>query len=163
MSLYVQYSRLLWFILLLFSISDSFSQKTTKIEIIAANSLEFDERLGKDVKRLLGDVQFRHDNALMYCDSAYFYSSSNTIDAFNNIRIIQGDSLSLTGDKLNYNGNEKMARMRGDVVLTHKGSILKTKFLDFDRAKNTGYYYNHGTITDQDNNLKSIRGYYYAK
>ena len=163
MSLYIQYSRLLWFILLLFSISDSFSQKTTKIEIIAANSLEFDERLGKDVKRLLGDVQFRHDNALMYCDSAYFYSSSNTIEAFNNIRIIQGDSLSLTGDKLTYDGNIKMAQMRGDVVLTHKGSILKTKFLDFDRTKNTGYYYNHGTITDQENNLQSSKGYYYAK
>lgn len=126
-----------------------------------ANSLEYDERLGKNVKRLIGNVVFTQENTVLYCDSAYFFPN-NVIDAYKNIRMLQGDSLNLTGDHLHYDGNSKIAQVRGDVTLTHKSMVLKTNFLDYDRAKKTAYYYNHGTVTDKENTLTSIRGYYYS-
>lgn len=139
----------------------TFSQKT-KILIKSAESLEYDEKLGKDIQRLIGNVVFQHENATMYCDSAYFNKSKNTIDAYHNIRVIQGDSLSLTGDHLLYDGNTKVAQVRGDVEMIHHATVLTTHFLDFDRVKNVGYYYNHGIIKDKENTLNSNRGYYYS-
>ncbi|MBI5219376.1 MAG: organic solvent tolerance protein OstA [Bacteroidia bacterium] len=115
------------------------------------------------MKRLIGNVVFKHDNALLYCDSAYFNTNDNIIEAFANIRMVQGDSLTLLGDHLTYDGNTKMAQVRGDVNLKHRSSVLKTHFLDYDRNKNIGYYYNHGEITDKENILNSSRGFYYSK
>jgi len=99
---------------------------------------------------------------MMYCDSAYFYSESNTVDAYDNVKIEQGDSLMLTGTTLKYNGNTKMAIVRKKVVLSHFNSYLETDSLNFDRSLNMGYYFNGGNIYDGDNHLFSNRGYYYA-
>ncbi|MBN2669283.1 MAG: hypothetical protein JXR60_08640 [Bacteroidales bacterium] len=138
------------------------AQKTKRIEILNANSIEFDEKIGKDVKRLLGNVQFQHENAIMYCDSAYLNSKTNILQAFNNVRIKQGDSLNLYGDYLNYNGNTRMARVRRNVRLVHGQSTLKTDSLDYDRNMNIGHYFDWGFIKDQQNDLKSVNGYYYS-
>ena len=51
---------------------------------------------------LVGDVVFRHDSIYMYCDSACFYEKTNSLEAFNNVRMVQGDTLSLYGDYLFY-------------------------------------------------------------
>ena len=66
-----------------------------KIELVNADVSEFDQELNANATRLLGNVVFRHQNATMYCDSAYLYRNENRIEAFNNIRIKQGDSLDL--------------------------------------------------------------------
>ena len=39
--------------------------------------LAFDEQRLPDAQILRGDVRFRHEDALMYCDSAYFYEKTN--------------------------------------------------------------------------------------
>ncbi len=145
-----------------FSLS-GYSQSVRKIEIIRANSLEFDQRTGIQAKRLLGNVVFKHDEAFMFCDSAYFYDQKNFIEAFSNVRIIQGDSLLLFGQRLSYDGETKIAKMRDSVILKHQGAFLLTDSLDYDRVLDVGYYFQGGTIFDGDNRLRSRRGYYYAK
>jgi len=140
----------------------AFSQNKRKIEIVDANSLEYNQNIGRGAKRLIGNVVFKHEGAMMYCDSAYFYSESNTVDAYDNVKIEQGDSLMLTGTTLKYNGNTKMAIVRKKVVLSHFNSYLETDSLNFDRSLNMGYYFNGGNIYDGDNHLFSKRGYYYA-
>ncbi|MBA3901138.1 MAG: hypothetical protein H0X62_13185, partial [Bacteroidetes bacterium] len=81
--------------------------KVTKIELLGANSLEFDKNI--EAKRLIGDVRFKHEGALMNCDSAYLYSETNSLDAFGNVYINQGDTVHLYGDKLKYYGNTRRA------------------------------------------------------
>ena len=54
----------------------------SKIELIHANTLEGDDALGKDVRRLLGDVVFKQENTFMYCDSAYLYSATKQYGCF---------------------------------------------------------------------------------
>jgi len=107
-----------------------------KIELLHANELQYDERQTGKVRRLLGDVQFKHDDALMFCDSAWLYSETNTMDAFSRVHIKQGDTLDMWGDKLNYNGNSKVAIMNGNVKLVDKEITLTTDRLTYDR--NTG-------------------------
>ena len=139
------------------------AQTERKIEIIRANSLEYDERIGIRAKRLLGDVVFKHEDAFMFCDSAYFYDAYNYVEAFNRVRIIQGDSLLLFGNKLKYDGNSKLAKMRDSVILRHNDSFLLTDSLDYDRERDIGYYFEGGKIYDGDNKLRSKRGYYHSK
>ena len=84
-----------------------------------AENLQFDEQRIADAQILKGNVVFRHDEALMYCDSAYFYEKTNSLDAFGHVRMVQGDTLEGFGDKLYYDGNTKLARLRRHVKVIH--------------------------------------------
>lgn len=49
------------------------AQKITKLEIMNAELTAYDIKLGKDARKLLGNVQLKHEDVVMSCDSAYFY------------------------------------------------------------------------------------------
>jgi len=98
----------------------------------------------------------------MFCDSAYSYRDSNMVDAFGNVHIVQGDTLNLYGNKINYSGDNKLAKVRGNVKLVDKSITLTTEALDFDLASNIGYYTTGGKIVDTANVLTSITGKYYS-
>ena len=138
-----------------------FSQKATKIDLINANSLEFDKNFGEDVKRLIGNVALKHDDTYLYCDSAYLYSASNSVDAYGNIRI-NTNTVEITGQMLNYNGNTKTAVLHKNVKMTDNKMILTTEHLSYNTRTNIGTYYTGGKITDPENILTSNIGYYYA-
>lgn len=76
----------------------------------------------------------------MYCDSACFYEATNSFDAFGHVKMVQGDTLDLVGDMLLYNGLDQLARVRHNVVLTHRESKLYTDSLDYDRLYELGYF-----------------------
>jgi len=133
-----------------------------KLEILHAGSLVFDESLGNGAKRLIGDVQFKHDDVLMYCDSAYFYTD-NSLEAFSNVHINQHDSVHLYGDHLKYTGNDKKAIITGNVIV-HKGDMkLYTNEINYDMNSSIGYYVVSGRIVNKENELTSQQGHYYAK
>lgn len=139
-----------------------FSYAQKRIEIVNAGSLKVDNEIAAGAKRLIGDVQFKHEDALLFCDSAYFYSD-NSLDAFGNVHIQQSDGVNLYGDLLKYNGNEKLAVLT-DNVLVDKGDMkLSTDVLNYDIASGIGYYNTPGRIVNKDNVLTSERGTYYSK
>ena len=45
-----------------------------------------------DAQILIGNVAFRHDSVYMYCDSACFYEKTNSLEAFDNVKMVQGIS-----------------------------------------------------------------------
>ena len=133
----------------------------TLIYLEHSDILLFDKDRLEDIQVLKGNVCFRHDDALMYCDSAYFYEKENSLDAFSNVRIIQGDTLFIYGDVLYYDGNTSLARLRNNVRMENRSSVLTTDSLNYDRRFDVGYYFNGGKLTDQLNELVSEWGYYY--
>lgn len=135
----------------------------TMIYLEHSNTLNFDQDRLPDCQILIGDVQFRHDKALMYCDSAYFYSKSNTLNAYSNVRMVQGDSLFVYGDVLYYDGNTRLARLRNNVRMENGKATLYTDSLNYDRNAEVGYYFDHGRIVDSTNELTSVNGRYYPK
>ena len=141
----------------------SFSQKKTKVELINANTLEGDESLGKNVFRLIGNVQFKHDNVLMNCDSAYRFSDENRFDAFGNIHINQGDTVNVYGDLLKYDGNTSIAQLFNNVRMTDKKMVLTTDNLNYNTENETADYFNGGKIVDGNNILTSTKGYYFTR
>jgi len=125
-----------------------------------SETLTFDKITNPDMQVLKGNVRFRHDNVLLYCDSAYFFDKANSLNAFGHVRIVQGDTLFVFGDKLYYDGNTKLARMRHNVRMVNRKTTLITDSLNYDRAVNLSYYYTGGKITDQLNVLTSLWGQY---
>ncbi|MDR1920058.1 MAG: hypothetical protein LBQ65_10495 [Tannerellaceae bacterium] len=139
---------------------DSVAQKKTQVYLEHANTLSFNKEINPDNKVLIGDVVFRHDSSYMYCDSAYFYELSNTLEAFSHVRMEQGDTLFIYGDWLHYDGNTKLARLRNNVKMINKQVTLFTDSLNYDRLENIGYYFDGGLIVDETNNLSSFYGRY---
>jgi hypothetical protein len=127
-----------------------------------ADYMEFDQGIAGGAYRLIKNVEFKHEGALMYCDSAYFYKASNSLDAFSRVHINQADTMQLYGDFLHYNGNTRIAEVRRNVRLLGRNTELTTTALDFDLGRNIGYYTHHADIISGDNNLTSREGYYYS-
>lgn len=110
---------------------------------------------------LVGNVQLKHNGATLFCDSAKFYRDNNSFDAFGHVKMLQGDTLSLTSDTLFYDGPSMFVRARGrECVLIHRKTRLVSSKLDYDRANGIGNYYETGTIYDQGSKLVSTNGEY---
>lgn len=141
---------------MLFILQYSLSMAQTMVYLERADNLSFDEERIANAQILRGNVIFRHEEALMYCDSAYFYENTNSIDAFGHVRFVQGDTLQGFGDKLFYDGNTKLARLRRHVKMIHgrkheNPTILTTDSLNYDRAAGVAYYFHNGEIKDSLN------------
>ena len=113
-----------------------------------------------DAQILIGNVAFRHDSVYMYCDSACFYEKTNSLEAFDNVKMVQGDTLFLYGDYLFYDGNTQIAQVRYNVRMENKNTTLLTDSLNYDRMYNLGYYFDGGTLMDEENVLTSEWGEY---
>jgi len=131
-----------------------------QVELLHANELEGDVLNGIKVRKLKGEVSFKHNDAIMRCDSAYQYTDRNAIDAWGHVRITQGDSITLTGNTLNYDGNTKMGVVRGNVLLVDKKTTVITDALNYDMANKLASYNTGGTIKDDKNTLTSQKGLY---
>jgi hypothetical protein len=100
------------------------------IEIVHCDSLGQNGSMGSDFKRLLGHVELKHNDMLMFCDSAHHYPATKQVKAFSRVHIKQGDTLDLYGNYLFYDGIEGKAFMEGKVELVDKKTHLYTKTID---------------------------------
>lgn len=132
--------------------------KEGKILFEYADSLTFDKFRNPDLRVLKGNVRFRRDSMLMFCDSAYLYEKTNSMDAFGNVKMEQGDTLFVYGDFLYYDGNSGIARLRDSVRLINRQVTLYTDSLNYNQQENIGYYFDGGKIVDGDNILTSTYG-----
>ena len=153
-------TRLMLLAVPLFVASTALAQKRVQLE--QADVLKGGRAAdGERFERLLGNVILKQSTTTIWCDSAYLYKKRNFVEAFGKVRIQEGDSINITGRKLEYDGNTKVAKLRNNVVFTKLAtSTLYTDHLDFDRPKNLAYYYNGGKLIDSINVLTSNKGYY---
>ncbi len=158
-------SRVSFLLLIMLSSLSGFSQTKTKVDgkivNIKAKRLVFDKSLGIDARRLIGDVQWETEGAVMRCDSAYMYTDKN-IEAFGHISIIKGDSIFVYGDSLRYDATTKLANLKGNVRCIEKDMTLTTRTLIYDIGNSVASYYNGGTIVNKENTLTSKNGHYYS-
>ncbi len=160
--------RALTSLLLSFSIVTVFSQEQPQekkeINIVYGANFTKDEAkypgaaiFSKDTRQ----VQFEHQGADLFCDIAIFYQKENRLRAIGNIRMHQGDSVQMTSNKIDYDGNTKLAKARESVVLKNAQMTLRTDTLYFDREKQESYYNTSGIVVDSANTLTSEIGRYY--
>lgn len=131
-----------------------------KIFLEKADKLIADERISTDYQILRGNVEFSKSGTRMFCDSAYFYDATNSLDAFGHVKMNQGDTLFVYADVLYYNGQDEIAQLRYNVKMENRDVTLFTDSLDYDMVENLGYYFEGGKIIDAKNELSSVYGQY---
>lgn len=132
-----------------------------KVKLRQAESLKGSMQDGVRVDWVIGNVIFEQSQTIIYCDSAIFNRAKNSVDAYGRIRIVDGDSVTVTASRLTYDGNRKIAYLRRNVVFNKlQTATLYTDFLDYDRTRNTAKYFNSGKLVDSTNTLTSQKGYY---
>jgi lipopolysaccharide export system protein LptA len=131
-----------------------------KVQLEQASELIGEVRNGKEVRKIIGPARFRQNATLLYCDSAYLHQATDFIEAFGNVKIVEGDSVTVTGNNGTYDGRSRLARMYGNVVLNDKQMTLTTEQLDYNMQNNVAFYPDNGTIVDGENTLTSRQGYY---
>ena len=144
----------------------SFGQEAPKIiEIIQAGGSTQDQAKfpGANilVKRKDVRVHLLHEGALIKSDLSYFYPKKNFFKAKGSVVFTQGDTLKMTCDYLEYDGNLKLAIAWGEVFLERPDMNLKTDTLYLDRLNSKAYYNTLGVILDEKSKLTSNRGIYF--
>ena len=128
--------------------------QTNKVFLENADLLKADEAISRDYQVLKGNVRFRRGDMYMFCDSAYFYPETSSLDAFGHVRMTQGDTLWVYSDVLHYYGEQGVAELRSNVRLENRSTTLLTDALDYEINSNVGYYFDGGMIVDNRNNTE---------
>lgn len=108
-------------------------------------------------------VFIEHEGIEMWCDLAFHYKEENFVRAIGNVRIKQGDSVSMRSRYAEYNGNTKFAFARGNVWLKKDTTTVTTDTMYFDRVKQQAYYRTGGTVTSPNSKITSRVGRYYME
>ena len=110
---------------------------------------------------LVGNFAAQHNGAVITCDSAVRYSDSR-IEFFGNV-LINKNTTYIYGDRAEYDGDRNEARVYSDIVKVIDGdATLYTYEFLFNTKENIGEFGGGGVLTNRDNLLESVRGYYYA-
>ena len=102
-----------------------------------------------------------HEGALIESNQAYFYAKDNYFRALGSVIFTQGDSLKMTCNTIEYDGETKTAIAIGNVDLQRPDMNLKTERLDLDRINETAFYNSEGIVVDSESTLTSNQGMYY--
>lgn len=139
------------------------AQERDMIKLLHAEVSEYDISV-VEAQRLIGKVKFEHQGAVMRCDSAWLYENENRVEAFGHVNIVQGDSLFLNGDKLDYNGDENIAELFENIRLRDQDMTLTTDYLKYNTETKVATYLEGGKIVSAENNntLTSKMGHYFA-
>ncbi len=136
------------------------AQKKIKLEP-GAKKMTGLRKGGVNYTIVTGNVKFTHKGTIFFCDSAVLVKKTNQLDAFGHVKILDGDSITVTSKTLKYDGNTKVAKLRTQVVLTKLDQMqLFTDNLDYDRNTDIAYYFNKGKVVDSTNVLTSEKGYF---
>lgn len=136
------------------------AQDPDKLDV-EAESLDGGRINGIAFRKLIGNVKFTQKNTIIYCDSATLFPESNSMEAFGHVKIEDlEDSVTITSNKLYYDGNGRVAELRNNVVYVDDSIQLYTDNLDYDMINKSAIYFNGGRVEDGTNILKSVRGNY---
>ena len=152
--------KLLLLLLILSGFQNAIAQQAKKIIVEYSDFLDVNQSEIPDAVLVYGNVRVSHDGILMYCNKAYWFQKENYIKAFGDVRMVQGDTITMTSTYAEYNGENKQAYASGNVIMTSPSSTLKSEVVNFDRNSQQAFYRTGGTINDKENVLVSQAGTY---
>lgn len=127
-----------------------------------SDRLYHDASISRDGDILIGNVRITHDGMILTCDSAVVYENSHSFLAYGSVNMTQGDSISLKGDSLYYDGTQEFAQVFDNVEMRHGTLTLYTDILNYDRRNDRGFYDTGGKIVDRKMQLTSDNGEYFT-
>lgn len=152
---------LLWSVLFLLP-QLSYSQDFIEL-LEGSDEIKLDGKTGNYIVK--GNVVFKKDNTLLYCDSAFYNFKQKNIRAYGKIHLNQEDTLNMFCDSLFFDVDRDYAKLFGNVRIRNNEYRLTTDSIDYDLNRDVGIYKNKGLITSISSNdsLSSVIGYFYPK
>lgn len=152
-------------LLLFFFISTIQAQERKEIDITSDVTRIDEEKYpgALIMNKTTSQVFIEHEGIEMWCDVAFHYKSENFVRAIGNVRIEQGDSVSMRSKYAEYRGNTKFAYARGNVWLKKDTTTVTSDTMYFDRNKQQAYYRSGGTVTSPNSTITSKIGRYYIQ
>ena len=148
-----------------FFLGNLFAQESKIIQIRQAGGSKQDQEQYPDANILFKTDSKRvilyHEGALIESDQAFFYSKKNYFKAIGDVVFTQGDSLRMTCNTIEYNGETKIALAQGNVYLERPDMNLRTQILNLDRINEKAFYNTPGVIVDSTSTLTSNQGQYF--
>jgi len=151
------------FFLMFFLTASSFAQEGKELDITSDIS-QIDEVKYPGalvMYKNTNQVYIQHEGIEMWCDLAFHYKNENFVRAIGNVRMKQGDTISMRSNYGEYNGNTQFAWASGGVNLKTPTATLDTDTLYFDRIKQQAYYRTGGTLRDTASVINSKIGRYF--
>lgn len=123
--------------------------------------LSYDDKSG--LERLTGNLIFKYQGNVMYCDSAHLKRNTREVWVYGKVQLNKQDSLNLFCDSLYYNGKTRKAKLWGDVRVRDREYKLTTDTLEYDAKSSKAIYRYGGKIENITTNevLTSRTGYFY--
>ena len=108
-------------------------------------------------------VYIKHEGIEMWCNLAFHYKEDNFVKAYGDVRMKQGDSISMRSKYAEYNGDSKFAFAAGNVFLRQDTTTVETDTMYFDRIKQQSFYRTGGKVTSPSSTITSKIGRYYME
>lgn len=143
--------------------------KKNYIQILGNETGEYIQSDTNSVHKLKGNVKLLHGSDTLYCDSAYFFTKRNSVEAFGDVVIRQADHTEAAADYMRYNGTTKTVYMRADrpggEVQLYDGKIntLWSREIDYNMNTRVGRYKKRGHLQTETSILESNTGEYNMK
>lgn len=163
----MKFLKLTYIVLLILAVTvNTQAQERKRIKIEYSGFLDKDKENYPGATILTRDdsqqIHIIHEGIDMWCDKAIHYGEEDFIEAYGNVKMIQGDSINMSSKYAEYSGKSQLAFASGDVILKEPSSILTTDTLYFDRVKQQAYYRNKGKVVrDTSGTITSQIGRYY--
>lgn len=159
---------------LLFLSTTTFAQATKQpgstdtgkalIHVLNNDYGEFIQSGGQQVQKLMNNVKLRYGSDTMYCDSAFFYVNTNSVEAFGDVAVYQADGTKAFAEYMRYTSLNRQVFMRSensDVELDDgKGNTLWSKKIHYQLGTKIGFYNRGGTLQSDQTIVTSDAGTY---
>lgn len=134
---------------------------SNKIEILHIGT--FKERTTPEgvFRELISNVHLKQKEMHIWCDLG-FISPNKQIQAYNNVQMLQNDSIRIFSDSLFYDGIGRLAKLRQDVVLKDTSMTMFTQKLDYDVNTKIATFPEGSIIESDSSTMVSKRGTYNA-
>jgi len=137
-------------------------EETKEVEIVNSDILHFEERDGKKLTKLKGNVQLKQDQMTMWCDSASLDKDNNQLEAWGHVHI-QNDTVDAYSDYLNYDSKIKLVILRYNAWLTDGKAKIVSEEIFYKTKGKEAYYLTGGTVYRGKSVIVSRYAHYYTK
>ncbi|BDS11333.1 OstA-like protein [Aureispira anguillae] len=134
---------------------------SSKIDIINIDKYKERNTPQGIFRELTGNVHLKQQEMHMWCDSGFILPNKQ-VEAFDNVQMLQDDSIRIFSDSLYYDGILRFSRLRENVVLKDTSMTLFTDKLDYDLNTRIATFPEGSLIESDTTTMISKKGTYNA-
>jgi lipopolysaccharide export system protein LptA len=148
-------------LLLIVTYTVAYAQDKMKAHL-SAEQLEGDMIDGEPCKKLMGNVVIALEQFTIHADQAIYYDNRKLIEAQGNVKIIHEDGSMMLADRLLYEEEHHLAKLRSHVVYRSDATTFYTDHFDYDMETKQGHFVQGGKLIEGGNVVTSESGQYNA-